>query len=251
MTDDAKPQDVKPHDVKPWGRLATFGLGLAAMLAGQFAALLALAWWWDASLAQMPDFGGDGVAVALIIFVSTPIQLLLLATFAQRKGGDAVAYLGLTLPRRSEVVFGIMAIVALIVLGDTLSWLLGKNIVTPFQSDIFSTAQEAGFLPLLLLLIAVVALTPIGEETLFRGFLFRGWLQSPGDAWAVIVVTSLLWAIIHVQYDWFVISQIFISGLFLGWMRWCTGSTILTILLHALINIEGMLETFVAQKWLS
>ena len=199
----------------------------------------------------MPDFSGDGVAVTLIIFVSTPIQLLLLAVFAQRAGGNAALYLGLTRPRRSEVVFGVAAVVALIVAGNALSWLLGKNIVTPFQSDIFRTAEAAGWLPLLLLLLAVVVVTPIGEETLFRGFLFRGWLRSPRDAWAVIVVTALLWALIHVQYDWYVTGQIFAFGLLLGWMRWCTGSTILTILLHALINLEGMLETFVAQKWLT
>jgi membrane protease YdiL (CAAX protease family) len=243
--------NAKPHDVKPWGRFATFGIGLLAMLVGQFAALLALAWWMDTSLATMPDFGGDGVAVALIIFVSTPIQLVLLATFAQRRGGNAAAYLGLTLPRRSEVVFGVVAVVALIIAGNVLSWLLGKNIITPFQSDIFRTAEAAGFLPFVLLLIAVIVVTPIGEETLFRGFLFHGWLQSPRDTWPVIVGTALLWAIIHVQYDWYVTGQIFAFGLLLGWIRWCTSSTLLTILLHALINTEGMLETFVAQKWLS
>lgn len=242
---------VKPPDEKRWGRFATFGLGFVALLAGQLVALLALAWWLDAPLAGMPDFSGDGVAVALIVFISTPVQLFLLATFAQRRGGNFLAYLGLTLPRRSEVIFGVVAIVAFIIVGDALTWLLGNDIVTPFQNDIFRTAGEAGFLPLLLLLIAVVVLTPIGEEALFRGFLFRGWLRQPRDAWAVIVVTALLWSIIHVQYDWFVVSQIFVSGLLLGWIRWATGSTILTILLHALINAEGMLETFVAQKWLS
>jgi membrane protease YdiL (CAAX protease family) len=221
------------------------------MLAGQFAALVVLAWWLDAPMVKLPDFSGDGIAVALIIFVSTPIQLALLVAFARRRGGNAAAYFGLTLPRYSEVVFGIVAIVALIIAGDAFSWLLGQNVVTPFQNDIFRTAETAGFLPLLLLLIAVVVVTPIGEETLFRGFLFRGWLQSPRDAWAVIVVTALLWAIIHVQYDWYVTGQIFAFGLLLGWIRWCTGSTILTILLHALINLEGMLETVVAQKWLS
>ncbi len=97
----------------------------------------------------------------------------------------------------------------------------------------------------------MVVATPIGEEILFRGFLFRGWLQSPRDVWPVIVVTSLLWALIHVQYDWYVIGQVFAFGLLLGWMRWATGSTILTILLHALINTEGMIETFVGLKWLT
>jgi uncharacterized protein len=234
--------EIKPLDVKPWGRLTTFGLGLVAMLAGQFAALLMLAWWLDAPMVKLPDFSGDGIAVALIIFVSTPIQLALLVAFARQRGGNATAYLGLTVPRRSEVVFGIVTIVALIIAGDAFSWLLGQNIVTPFQNDIFRTAETAGLLPLLLLLIAVAVITPIGEETLFRGFLFRGWLQQPRDAWAVIVVTALLWAIIHVQYDWYVTGQIFAFGLLLGWIRWCTGSTILTILLHALINLEGCLK---------
>jgi hypothetical protein len=243
--------ETKPLDIKPWGRFATAGLGLVAMLAGQIAALIALAWWMEVGFAHMPDFGGDGVAVTLIILVSTPVQLLLLAAFAQRRGGNFLAYLGLTLPRRSEVIFGVGVTVALIIAGNILSWLLGNNIVTTFQSDIFRTANAAGWLPLLLLWLAVVVVTPIGEETLFRGFLYRGWLQSPRDAWVVILVTALCWALIHLQYDWYVTGQIFAFGLVLGWMRWATGSTILTIMLHALINIEGMLETVVTAKWLT
>jgi membrane protease YdiL (CAAX protease family) len=237
--------------MKPWGRLASFGLGFIAMLAGQIAALFVLGWWLGVGLSTMPDFSGDGVAVTLIIIVSTPIQLALLAAFAQRSGGSATEYLGLVWPRRSEVVFGVAAIVALIIAGNVLSWLLGKSIVTSFQTDIFRTADAAGWLPALLLLVAVVVVTPIGEETLFRGFLFRGWLRTPGEAWPVIIATSALWAIIHIQYDWYVTGQIFAFGLLLGWMRWATGSTLLTILLHALINMEGMFETFLAQKWLS
>ena len=48
--------------------------------------------------------------------------------------------------------------------------------------------------------------------------------------------------------DWYVIAQIFVFGLLLGWLRWASGSTILTILLHALINAEGMLETVLDQN---
>jgi hypothetical protein len=28
-------------------------------------------------------------------------------------------------------------------------------------------------------------------------------------------------------------------------MRWCTGSTLLTMLMHALMNLEGMVETLI------
>ena len=96
----------------------------------------------------------------------------------------------------------------------------------------------------------MVVATPIGEETLFRGFLFRGWLQSPRDAWPVIILSALLFALIHVQYDWFVTGQVFAFGVLLGWIRWATGSTLLTILLHGVINLEGMIET-VVQSWFS
>ena len=234
---------------KAWGRGATFALAVFAVLAGQFTALLALTFWYGQTLGHLPNFSGDGAAITLIIAVSTPVEVALLALFATRAGANAVQYLGLTWPKRGELLFGLAATVAMIVAGNVLSWLLGRNLVTPFQTDIYTTASTAGWL--LWLLIAVVILTPIGEEVLFRGFLFRGWLRAPRDAWPVIVATSLLWAIIHLQYDWYVIAQIFVFGLLLGWLRWASGSTILTILLHALINAEGMLETVLDQKWLS
>jgi len=233
---------------KAWGRGATFALAVFAVLAGQFTALLALTFWYGQTLGHLPNFSGDGAAITLIIAVSTPVEVALLALFATRAGANAVQYLGLTWPKRGELLFGLAAMVAMIIAGNVLSWLLGRNLVTPFQTDIYTTASTAGWL--LWLLIAVVILTPIGEEVLFRGFLFRGWLRAPRDAWPVIVATSLLWAIIHLQYDWYVIAQIFVFGLLLGWLRWASGSTILTILLHALINAEGMLETVLDQKWL-
>jgi membrane protease YdiL (CAAX protease family) len=233
--------ETKTSDAKPWGRAATFGLGAGALLAGQAAGLMALSWWYGKSLGEMPDFSGDGVAVILVILVSTPVQVALLALMARQTGAGAAGYLGLILPRRADVVIGIAAVVAFVVIGNTISWLLGANIVTAFQSDIYRTANAAGLLPLLW--VTVVVATPIGEETLFRGFLFRGWHRTPHDAWAVIVATALLWAGIHVQYDFFVIAQVFVCGLMLGWFRWATGSTLLTMLLHALVNTEGMLET--------
>jgi CAAX protease family protein len=231
---------------QPWGRWATFGLGFLALFGSQAVALLVLTWWYGVSLAHLPDFSGNGMAISLIIFVSVPVELVLLLLCAQRGGSSAAAYLGFKLPRRSELGIGVAMTAALIVLANIVSWIAGRFIVTPFQIDIYSTASAAGALPLLLLWLAVVVVTPVGEETLFRGFLFRGWLRSPRSAWPVILLTALLWALIHVQYDWFVIGQVFLFGVMLGWLRWATGSTILTMVLHGLINLEGMLETFIS-----
>jgi uncharacterized protein len=230
-------------DVKPWGRWATLGLGLIALLTGQAVALALLAWRYGLGLSHWTDLAVDGVAVTLIICLSTPVQVLLLALMARQTGATVADYLGLKLPHKSDVLLGIIAVVIFSVVGYGVSWLLGQNIVTSFQRDIYRTANAAGWLPWLWLAVVVVA--PIGEETLFRGFLFRGWHRSPRDAWPVIIVIALLWAFIHMQYELYAITQVFVVGLLLGWFRWVTGSTILTMLLHGLINFEGMVETFV------
>lgn len=230
-----------------WGRGATLGLAVLALFAGQIIGLLALTLWYGQGLSHLPDFSGDGTAISIIIGVSTPVEVALLWLFASRGDVNPADYLGLKWPSRGELLFGILATVTLIVLGNAVSWLVGRSLVTSFQTDIYATARASGWL--VLLLIAVVILTPIGEEILFRGFLFRGWLHKPVDAWPVIAATSLLWALIHLQYDWYVISQIFVFGLVLGWLRWASGSTILTIILHAMINAEGMIETVLQQNF--
>ncbi len=228
-------------EIKLWGRWSTFGLGLIALMSGQIAALLALTWFYGANLAALPDFSGSGVAVSLIILVSTPVQVALLVLMVRQTGDSPAHYLGWIAPRKSDVVVAVVTVIAFIILGNAVSWLIGQNIVTRFQSDIYQSASAAGWLPVLWLVVVVI--TPIGEETLFRGFLFQGWLREPRDAWPVIVISALLFAAVHVQYDLVVIAQVFVFGMLLGFFRWASGSTILTMLMHALVNSEGMLET--------
>ncbi len=228
---------------KPIGVVATFVIATIALLVGQLSGIAALIGSYGFNLKEVGALSQHGGAIVLFIFVSAPVQVALLALAASHKGSVA-EYLGYRLPRRGELVAAVLVLTALIIVGDTESWLAGRHIVDRFQSDIYQAAKSANLLPLLL--IAITVLIPISEETLFRGFLFRGWLRSPRDAWPVILIAAAIFAIIHVQYDWFLIGQVFIFGVFFGWVRWATGSTILTMLLHGLVNIEGMIETMLA-----
>src|SRR3569832_1001646 len=228
--------------MQPWGRFSSLGLAAVALLVGQFIALAALVWFYDLPLARLPNLAGDGVAVTIIILVSTPIEVALLMLFAARCGPVA-EYLGWTVPKRADVIFGIVVVAIFIVAADIVSWLAGHGLVTSFQTDIYSTASTQGWLVALWLAIMIV--TPFGEETLIRGFLFRGWFREPKDAWPAIIGTAALFGLLHVQYDWFVIAQVFGFGVLLGWMRWVSGSTLLTMLLHGLLNFEGMIETMI------
>jgi membrane protease YdiL (CAAX protease family) len=136
---------------------------------------------------------------------------------------------------------GIAALVVLIAAGDALLYLSGRDVVTPFQVQSYTTAAAAGWLPAMF--AAAILIAPAGEEAIFRGFLFRGWARSPRVLWPAIILISILWAMLHIQYDWAGVLQIFVIGLFLGWMRSRSGSLVLTFLLHALFNLEGTLET--------
>ncbi|MGB7035618.1 MAG: CPBP family intramembrane glutamic endopeptidase, partial [Xanthobacteraceae bacterium] len=119
--------------------------------------------------------------------------------------------------------------------------LSGRDLVTDFQLQSYTSAAAEGWLPAMM--FAAIVIAPAGEEIMFRGFLFRGWVRSERSAWSAIVVISLLWAALHVQYDWTGMLQIFVVGMFLGWTRLRSNSTLLTFILHALFNLEGTLET--------
>src|SRR5207302_10415551 len=119
----------------------------------------------------------------------------LLRVLARWWRSDAVHCLGFALPRKSDVLVCVIVVLIFILVVDGTSWLLGRDIVSPFQLEIYRTASAAGYLPWLWLTVAMVA--PIGEESLFRGFLFRGWQRRSYGPWPVIVMTGSVWAVIH------------------------------------------------------
>jgi uncharacterized protein len=100
------------------------------------------------------------------------------------------------------------------------------------------------------MLVAFVIIAPIGEEIAFRGFLYRGWAREGREIHAIALI-ALIWAMMHIQYDWIGIAQIFALGLLLGWFRWASGSTTLPILMHILINFESMVETAIKVEYFS
>jgi membrane protease YdiL (CAAX protease family) len=125
-----------------------------------------------------------------------------------------------------------LAITAILLLVEslTISVVGTDETLAPYVS-----AKQAG--GLLILLIGGCIAAPVMEEFVVRGFMFRGWLQSFLGPVGSIVVTSVLWAMIHTQYNWFGRFWIFVTGLVLGHFRWRSNSTWLTVMVHSAINI--------------
>jgi membrane protease YdiL (CAAX protease family) len=187
--------------------------------------------------------------LSLTTTVSNAIQIGALALIARLAHWPAGKYLGLIRPSRRDAVLALGTLALFLPAFDALTYLLGRDIVTPFQVTSYLSAQASGALPLLWFTFVVVA--PAGEEITFRGFLYRGWVPSQRTVVPGVAFISALWAAMHVQYDWFGMLQLFLMGLLLGWARWRSGSATLTLLMHGIANLWAMLETVTKLQWLS
>ena len=175
-----------------------------------------------------------------------PFAVLLLvfglAIFVRHRGG-LFAYCGLRLPAWREWLYGGVLFLAL---GSGAEWLLryfGIDPITVWQRALFADCSGTG---LLVLFGMLVLLPPIWEELFFRGFLYTGlsasFLRAPG----AIVLPSILWALLHVQYDPAIIGAIFSYGLLLGYLRWRSESLLLCMVLHFFNNLASYVVTYYA-----
>jgi membrane protease YdiL (CAAX protease family) len=80
--------------------------------------------------------------------------------------------------------------------------------------------------------------------------LFRGLIQEPRDGLPGIVAIALVWSLLHSQYDWFDTGLVFVLGIIFGYARLYSGSTLLAIGLHMLVNFESLAETAMALGWI-
>jgi membrane protease YdiL (CAAX protease family) len=76
------------------------------------------------------------------------------------------------------------------------------------------------------------------EEFIFRGFLLSAFARSKIGFAGAGLVTSALWALMHVSQPWYTLPMVFVMGLLLSWAIWKTGSLWTCVLAHGLYNLE-------------
>ncbi len=230
---------------RPWGFWATLGLSLAisaVVLASELA--LALLLGLTSAVAGQGEKVGDwvyqpGLVWALSTLLSTPFLVGLTLLFAwMRRGLSVREYLALRSVRKRTLLRWCLGLFTFALFSDGLTWALGKPIVPGVMLEAYRTSVWP-----ILLWVAVVVCAPWGEELFFRGFLFKGWLHTPLGGWATVILTSLIWAVIHLQYDLYGVATVFVGGLLLGYSRLRTGSLYPAILMHTLMNVVAMVQT--------
>ena len=233
-------QDSPPAPIRPWGFWATIGLTFGIFILWVIAQGFVFATWLLISHTRMSstEANSNGFVIALTACATAPLVLLFAWLFSwTRAGSRALEYLAVRrAPAREFFRWGIV-MVLLVILSDGLTKLMGRPVVPDNMVEAYQTAR---FLPLFWFTLLVVA--PLTEETLFRGFLFEGILHSKSGVRGAFIITAGCWASIHLQYDWYGKATIFVFGLILAYVRLRTGSILVTMCLHGLMNLVATLE---------
>ena len=177
----------------------------------------------------------NGVALAAATLSSTLMCVPLVWRLAG--SSDAARFLRLRATSAKSIALWCSIVVAFVAASDLTSLAFGRPVVADFMVQAYSSA------PAILIVLAIVVAAPLFEEIFFRGFLMSA-LEARGlSAAAGAVVSAALWAVIHLQYDFYNVVVIFLTGLLLAAARIKTGSVIPCLFMHTLGNAIATVET--------
>ncbi len=175
----------------------------------------------------------------VISTVSSIIGISIIIFFIKLRKTSLKDYLHLDLPKLKITIIFVVISFLLMFFSEFISNLF-PNL---FEDDfVVESYKQANNLPMLYL--GVVFFGPIFEEVLFRGFLFKGLERTSLGGHGAVFVTSIIFAIIHVQYGLPIILVMLLPmAILLGYARLKSNSLLLPILLHSINNLVACLIT--------
>jgi membrane protease YdiL (CAAX protease family) len=239
----AVPVERPPRVWKFWGTVLWGMFIFGAMFLGQIVPVVLIVLWKVGSL----DLGAaahmvsDGKILSLSVLFGLPAVVAAVWLPIRLSRTPIVDYLALRLPSWQNLLIGIAAMAAVVMGWDAVSRATGHEVTAGFMGEVLQSATADGALWLAVLAFAVAA--PMSEEFFARGFLYRGWSESFLRVPGAIVLSSLVWTSLHLQYDWFFLGEVFSIGLVLGYVRYRSQSIWLTVLLHGLNNLAAVVQT--------
>jgi membrane protease YdiL (CAAX protease family) len=177
------------------------------------------------------------LARSLLNLIMYVVALLITIRYALKKSKKVQGYSSKVsfdkIPLWMIPVIIISALAMVILVEQSSAWIpmpksVQKMFEDAFTKDIYSITN-------------IVIAAPILEEILCRGIILSGLLKNylPYKA---ILISAVFFAVVHLN-PWQAIPAFF-GGLFLGWVYYKTRSVIPGMIIHATINIIGVLLMF-------
>jgi len=238
---DNQPQFWGPLATLAWGILILLGLVITQAITALVYIVLAGGAAPRAGSPALESLKYDGRLLSWCTFATAIICGLAIIIVVKLKRGSKLSdYLGLILPNRRQLFFWLVVLITFIGLSDGISILLGKPTTPEFMVKAYSSLASPW-----ILWVALLVAAPLSEELFFRGFLIKGFSASALRWYGAVIISSVMWAAIHIQYDLYGMGTVLVLGFILGTARIKSGSIILTMLLHSFTNLVATAEVMI------
>ena len=188
-------------------------------------------------LAQhMMSEAGRGDVVFGTVIVSNLICVAAILLIVLIKGHALRHYFCFYPVRAGAVVTWMVILAAFVILAEGAAGFFGIDFGADSMAQLYKATDS-----LWLFWAAAVLAAPLFEEVMFRGFLFRGFEASFLGTGGTVLLTALLWAAMHLQYNLYGMGFIAATGILFGIARAKTGSLIVPMALHAALNFSDLL----------
>ena len=147
------------------------------------------------------------------------------------------------------ILFYPMVLLVSTVVGLVVMWVIGRSLPEMGHATLvqLQAAAETADIWFVILLIMIAVATPVIEEIMYRGLLQEGIRRSlltAGESpWMAIVITSILFAIMHgAVVDVRGLFALFVLSLGFGWVYLKTGRLLASIVMHAGFNVINLVQ---------
>ncbi len=139
----------------------------------------------------------------------------------------------------SVILVSVIIGLSLSVLSDELERIIALFVTIPdWMYEMLNPLRAEGTTDWILVLLGSVVIAAVAEEGLFRGFV-QVTLEAKGDVTRAVLLTALTWTLVHQNPYWAV--ELFLMGVFLGFMAWRSNSILPGIMAHGVNNLIAML----------
>jgi len=172
------------------------------------------------------------------IFGST-LFFIIPYTYSRLRNYDTVNLFRLNKIPVSVIILSLIAGVSLSILVDELDRIINMIVPLPeWMSELMTPLKVETTVDWILAISGVVVAAGFAEESLFRGFIQVS-LEQRGDITKAVLLSSATWALIHIIPYWAI--QIFIIGMFFGFLSWRTKSIFPSVIMHGANNFIALL----------
>jgi membrane protease YdiL (CAAX protease family) len=162
--------------------------------------------------------------------VALPLVVIAVIVFVARARDISFRdHLGFRFPSWDNALLWLLLFIGLVVVEEVLWKTLGLPQPEPWGSKYPGVVKA-------LRVFAMIVLAPVSEELLFRGMFYYTISKTALTEVGAVVTTSAAFAALHYQSGIRGLLFVLVDGLFFGTVRYSTGSTVLTTVLHILGN---------------